>query len=250
MYASILTVTAFALAALSAPVHAETADIFHATLGETSPTVDISTAEMRQVLEDGSALIIDTRTVAEFESGHIPGAKLVERTSKTAVATVAKITADNKAAKLVLYCNGPYCQASRNLAHDLVAAGYTNVTRYQLGVPVWRALGGGPLAVEQNWVVQTFKADRTAIFVDTRSAAEFAKSTLPNALNIPADELAAGKLKRLPLPDDDFNRRIVLFGNDGTQARKVAEALSKRPWHNVAYFSGRLADLHAALPAH
>jgi rhodanese-related sulfurtransferase len=250
MFAAILTATALAFAALTAPAQAETPNILHATLGETAPTADISTAEMQQTLKDGSAIVIDSRTVAEFESGHIPGAKLVERTSKTAVATVAKITADNKAAKLVLYCNGPYCQASRHLARDLVAAGYTNVTRYQLGLPVWRALGGGPLAVEQNWVVQTFKADRTAIFVDTRSAAEFAKSTLPNALNIPADELAAGKLKRLPLPDDDFNRRIVLFGNDGTQARKVAEALSKRPWHNVAYFSGRLADLHAALPAH
>ena len=28
------------------------------------------------------------------------------------------------------------------LANALLAAGYTNIRRYQLGLPVWRALGG------------------------------------------------------------------------------------------------------------
>jgi rhodanese-related sulfurtransferase len=229
---------------------AQASDIEKATLGETSPTADISTAEMQQVLKDGSAIVIDTRTIAEFDAGHIPGARLVERISKNGPETVRKITGGDKAAKLVLYCNGPYCQASRNLARELVAAGYTNVQRYQLGLPVWRALGGGPIAIEQDAVVRVFKADRTAVFVDTRPAAVFAKGSLPDALNIPADELAAGRLKKLPLPDDDFNRRVVLFGDDGSQARKVAEMLTKRPWHNVSYFSGSLSTLRAVLLAH
>jgi hypothetical protein len=44
--------------------------------------------------------------------------------------------------------------------------------------------------------------------------------------------------RKTPLPEDDFNRRIVLFGRDGAQARQLAEVLSKRLWHNVAYFPG------------
>ena len=44
----------------------------------------------------------------------------------------------------MLYCNGPYCGKSKRLSADLAAAGYTNVRRYQLGIPIWRALGGSP----------------------------------------------------------------------------------------------------------
>lgn len=36
-------------------------------------------------------------------------------------------------------------------------------------------------------------------------------------------------------------------GRDGAQARKLAEAMSTRPWHNVAYFPGTFAALAAAL---
>ena len=64
---------------------------------------------------------------------------------------------------------------------------------------------------------------------------------------MPADEFAAGKLKNLPFPEDDFNRRIVLFGSDTAQARKLANTLSKRPWHNVAYFPGSFETLASAL---
>jgi hypothetical protein len=45
------------------------------------------------------------------------------------------------------------------------------------------------------------------------------------------------------MPEDDFNRRIVLFGRDGAQARKLADVLSKRPWHNVSYYSGSYEEL-------
>jgi hypothetical protein len=33
-------------------------------------------------------------------------------------------------------------RSSQTTAEQLVAAGFTNVRRYQLGIPVWRALGG------------------------------------------------------------------------------------------------------------
>jgi hypothetical protein len=42
----------------------------------------------------------------------------------------------------VLYCNGPFCGKSKRLSEELITAGYTNVRRYQLGIPVWRALFG------------------------------------------------------------------------------------------------------------
>jgi hypothetical protein len=44
--------------------------------------------------------------------------------------------------RIVLYCNGPYSGKSKRLAAELVAGGYSRAQRYQLGIPVWRALGG------------------------------------------------------------------------------------------------------------
>ena len=236
------TALAFTLIAGSGPALA--GDIADATLGETSPSPDISTAAMRQVLKDHSAIIVDSRTVAEFDAGHLPGARLVERTSPSHLDTVSKIVNGDRAAKLVLYCNGPYCKASRRLAAELVKAGYSNVVRYQLGLPVWRALGG-PVAIERGGIARIFKADQTAVFIDTRPAAEFAKGTLGNAVNIRPDELAKAKL-----PDDDFNRRIVLFGSDEAQARAAADVMSKRPWHNVSYYPGTFESLRQVLAAH
>ena len=237
MFASALAVALF----LVAPGTGRAENIANATLEESSPTADISTAEMRRIIKDGSAIILDSRTVAEFDAGHIAGATLVDRTSDSNVETVGKITGGDKAKRLVIYCNGPFCQASRKLAAELAKAGYTSVTRYQLGLPVWRALGGA-VAIERDGIARVLKDDRSAIFIDVRSASEFAAGTLPGALNIGSNDLKSAKL-----PEDDFNRRIILFGVDSAQARQAAEVMSSRPWHNVSYYPGLFDSLRAVV---
>ena len=44
--------------------------------------------------------------------------------------------------RMILYCNGPSCGKSKRTSDELLALGYTaaDVSRYQLGLPVWRAL--------------------------------------------------------------------------------------------------------------
>jgi hypothetical protein len=39
----------------------------------------------------------------------------------------------------------------------------------------------------------------------------------------------------------------VLFGRDFTQARTLADAFSKNPWHNVTYFPGTFEMLRTAI---
>jgi rhodanese-related sulfurtransferase len=128
----------------------------------------------------------------------------------------------------------------------LVDRGFSNVQRYQLGMPIWRALGG-PTEIELEGIRRIFNVDRTTVFFDARAPQEFARGSLPGAHNVPVDQLASGVLKRAPLPEDDFNTRIVLFGRDAAQARALADALSKTPWHNVMYFPGTFESLQAAL---
>jgi rhodanese-related sulfurtransferase len=235
-------------------VSAQGTDIYRATLMEPhAKTGEVSTEELHRILADGSAIVIDARPRAEFDAGHIPGARVLDAPSGDQTVAAERLANGNKAAALVVYCNGPYCQASRRLAEQLVAAGFTNVRRYQLGMPVWRALGG-PTVIELNGIVRIFTADKTAVFIDARPAEDFARGSLPGARNLTADSLdgtlkqmMAGKLSNPPLPIDDFNRRIVLFGRDATQVLGLAAVMSKRPWYNVAYFPGSYDDLATGL---
>jgi rhodanese-related sulfurtransferase len=241
----IIIVVAAGLAAGDALAQEPT--IFQATVGETNQkTQEVSTEEMRQIVSDGSAIIVDARPHQEFVNGHIPNAKNPGVPPAKAVAAVEQLVGGDKSKALVLYCNGPFCEASRRMSAQLLDAGFTNVRRYQLGMPIWRALGG-PTEVELEGVARIFKHDRTAILLDARSADEFAKGSLPGAYNLPPE--AAAHVKGSPMPLDDFNTRIVLFGRDATQARALADALSKRPWHNVAYFPGSFEKLSAELMA-
>ena len=59
--------------------------------------------------------------------------------------------------------------------------------------------------------------------------------------------MMSDKLANPPLPLDDFNRRIVLFGGKGAQVLGLAKAMSKRAWTNVTYFAGSYDDLAAGL---
>jgi rhodanese-related sulfurtransferase len=225
--------------------------VYRATLGEmNAKTGEVSTAEVHQILTDGSAIVLDSRKRSEYVAGHIAGAQNVappEGSPPAAyVAAIEKLVGGDKAKALVLYCNGQYCQASRTLSDQLVAAGFTNVRRYQLGIPMWRALGG-PVEIELEGVLRVYKIDQTAVFFDARSAADFAKGNLAGTHNVPADQLAADGLRKAPMPNNDFNTRIVLFGHDKAQARTLADAIGKTPYQNVSYFPGTFEALAAAV---
>ena len=224
---------------------AEEPKIYQAIVGDPNQDApEISTEQMRSILSDRSAIVVDSRPRQEFVNGHIPGA--VEPTGSSPVAAITQLVGGDKSKELVLYCNGPFCEASRRLSKQLLDAGFTHVRRYQLGMPIWRALGG-PTEIELDGVVRIFKSDHTAVFLDARSAEEFAKGTIPGAQNLTPE--TAAKVKGSPMPLDDFDTRIVLFGRDAGQAKALADALSKRPWHNVAYYPGTFEQLSAALLA-
>jgi rhodanese-related sulfurtransferase len=181
-------------------------------------------------------------------ASHIPGARnAAPRPSAPIsefVAEVERLVGGDKTKALVLYCNGPFCQASRRLSEQLLAAGFTNVRRYQLGIPVWRALGG-VTEIELDGIVRIFNVDRTAVFLDGRTTEEFSAGSLPGARNIP---VGTTKFEGHPLlRSEDFNTRIVVFGRDPGQARALAEAIVRVARHNVSYFPGTFDTLRTAI---
>lgn len=241
---------------------AEAADAYRATLPEDgAKTANISTQELQHTLRQGRAMLLDTRPRMEWAVSHIPGALNVapkpgmpmhQYTSD--VAEVERLLGGDKSRPLVLYCNGPFCGKSKRVADDLLEAGYRNVRRYQLGAPVWRALGG-VMVTEPEGARYVFGKDKTALWIDARDPERFRAGTLPGAVNLPRSGLKPGKDQgevkaakddgRLPM--EDHNTRIIVFGSDARQARAVAEAIVREAFHNVSYFEGDVNALRAAV---
>lgn len=223
-------------------------DVYRAILHEPDePTGQVSTEEMVQIVSQGSATIFDGRTQLEYAIGHIPKAlSLAPKPNAPRsrhvgdVAEVARIVPDRNAA-IILYCNGPFCGKSRRLGQELASAGYKNVRRYQLGTPVWRALVG-PMEIEPEGIRYIRKGDHTAVFLDGRSPEEFAAGSLSGARNVPVSQIAAAKADgRLPM--DDFNTRIVTFGEGGSEALALATALAHTGFNNTKFFNDTFANL-------
>ncbi len=218
---------------------------------------EVSTRELQQILQDGSAVVLDTRPHREWSVSHIPtainvapkpGVPMALYTSD--VAEVGRLVEGDKSQPLVLYCNGPYCGKSKRVAGELLEAGYTNIRRYQLGAPVWRALVG-VMVIEPDGVRYVFEHDQSAVWIDVRDSSKFGKSSIPGAKNLPLSGVLAGKdvgevfaaKNDGRLPMEDHNTRIIVFGQDGNQASEVAEALAREGFHNVVYFAGAYETL-------
>src|SRR5215510_16458437 len=116
---------AAAVATLVVGSPAPAQSILQATIGEQNQkTAEVSTAEVRRILADGSAILLDTRKRAEYVAGHIAGAKNVAPAPGAPAAEyiteVEKLVGGDKGKALVLYCNGPNCQASKQLSEQLL----------------------------------------------------------------------------------------------------------------------------------
>src|SRR6185436_20024402 len=149
--------------------------VHRAVLGEPNqPTAEVSTDELRRILTERTAFVFDARPHREFAISHIPGALNVAARPGVPmsayvsdVAEIGRLVRDDRTTRIVLYCSGPYCGKSKRLADELVAAGYTYVRRYQLGIPVWRALGG-VTEIEPEGLRHVMRNDMTAVLIDTR----------------------------------------------------------------------------------
>jgi len=93
---------------------------------------EISTEELREILTAGSAPVLDVRSEKEYSIAHIPGS--INIYEKETDAIMRRFP--DKLARIVIYCNGPYCHKVKRVGEQLVAKGYTDVLRYQLGMPV------------------------------------------------------------------------------------------------------------------
>lgn len=236
--------------------------IFDATLAEANQkTAEVSTRQLRGLLSEGGAVLLDARPPLEYAVSHIPGAlNVAPQPGRPAhlyisdVAEVGRLLGGDKAKPLILYCNGPFCGKTKRLAEELVEAGYTAVRRYQLGAPGWRTLSGKAMQTELAAIAYIAR-DKTAVWIDARAPAAFAAGTIGGARNIPASGLKSGKdqgvMKEAKddgrLPMDDHNTRIIVFGADESDARAVADAIASEAFHNVSFVAAPAGEVLRAM---
>lgn len=95
-----------------------------------SPTPGIVSGATAQALVAAGAVVLDVRTPAEYEAGHIPGAKLIPHDQVAARA--AELPAKDR--PVVLYCRTG--RRTAIAAATLVQLGYTRVYDLQ-GLSSW-----------------------------------------------------------------------------------------------------------------
>lgn len=231
--------------------------VAQATVPESAArTPDVSTEEVVRALRESTAQVFDARPYNEFAMSHIPGAVNVSAKAGVPISVyvsdareIERAVAGNKAAQVILYCNGPHCGKSKRLAEELLAAGFTRVQRYQAGIPVWRA-AGQVTEIEAHAAKRVLQLDGTAVFIDARNADQFLQGSIPGAKSIPrvlvTDEKDTGEVRKAKddgrLPMEDHNTRVIVFGS-ADEARFVAAAIAREAFHNVSFFAGPLADL-------
>lgn len=225
-------------------------------LESSADTPQLSTAEFKKAIKDG-VLVLDNRPYMEWAISHIPGAIVVapkpgvsKALYTSDVVEVKRIVNDDKSKSIVLYCDGIHCGKSKRIAKDLMKEGFTNVSRYQLGIPVWRSLGN-ITQCEIDGIKYIYENDKTAWFIDSRKADSFAKYSLKGSKNIPFDGVMDGKdvgeifkaKEDGRLPVDDRNTRIIVFGENIDEIKRVADGLVKEAFHNVCFYAGALKDI-------
>jgi rhodanese-related sulfurtransferase len=199
-------------------------------------TPEISTGEMNAILAKGSAVVFDARPESEYAAAHIPGGINLDARQ------LGRFTQNytDRTAAMVVYSDGPFCDLARSRAEDLMRMGYSNVRRYQLGLPLWRILGNAA-ETSLDGFRAVFRAGN-GVIVDARSRAEYAAGTVPTAQSILAGEADKAKQDhRLRFLDP--NTRIVVFANSAREARGVAEEISHNAFPNSSYFGGTYQEL-------
>ncbi len=208
-------------------------------------------AQTEQAVAAG-AVIVDARSPASYENGHIAGAINVPCKDDSAF---ANLPAD-KNTQLVFYCGGPACSASNKAASAAAAKGYTRVAEYKGGYPEWAKANGievkpaARAAVDGipvlAWADVQAAVNGGALLVDARSAESFQKGHIAGAINVPYKDDAA----YAGLPQDKAKQLIFYCGGPACSAStKCATTARDKGYSTVAEYRGGYPEWEKAQAA-
>lgn len=108
--------------------------IYSLISGQLSPVKEVSTHEATLLINKQDAMLVDIRPAAEFNKGHILGAKLLktEQVTKADFSTLEK----NKDKPIIIVC--AMGMSAKRTAAQMLKAGFSQVSVLKGGMNAWQ----------------------------------------------------------------------------------------------------------------
>jgi 3-mercaptopyruvate sulfurtransferase SseA len=113
---------------------------------------DMDVETLRSLLEADMVVLLDARSVSDYNKGYIPRAvSFPIGEFKRTYPKVAELLADagNQGKSIVIYCIGVHCLDSSLLAKELHNKGHREIFVYKGGIEEWQELGY-PIKMESS----------------------------------------------------------------------------------------------------
>jgi len=198
----------------------------------------ITTDEFKKMLDVSTEMtVIDARNPEEYQEVHIKGA--INIPVKNFAQHQDKLP-NNKSAKIIFYCNGVKCGKSKKAAQKAINLGYTNISVYASGMPVWEEKGmpiyTGPdyekrikttiiSPADLNGLIQ--RSDDSFTIVDVRDFEEFAQGHIQGSINIPVASFASQSDVL------DKKKKIIVYCNSGGRSYNAYRKLMKLGYKEI-----------------
>ena len=198
----------------------------------------IDTIGLKKMLDANEEItVVDARNPEEYQEVHIKGAINIPQKK---FSDYAHLLPQDKAAKIVFYCNGVKCGKSKKAAYSALEIGYSNILVYAEGMPVWEEKGMPIYAgADYEKRIETSKISpndlnylinsgtETFTVVDVRDQDEFAEGHIPGAINIPVADFAS-KSDIL-----DKKKKIIVYCNSGGRSYNAYRKLMKLAYRDI-----------------
>jgi rhodanese-related sulfurtransferase len=109
-------------------------ELAEAYVGDRRGLEPVTRGELEARLRAGDTVVLDVRPAAEFEAGHIAGARSVP------IGELRRLRSLPKDIEIVAYCRGPYCVFADEAVRQLRRRGL-NARRLEDGFPEWKRAG-------------------------------------------------------------------------------------------------------------
>ncbi len=199
-------------------------------------------------------LLVDARPRVKYQQGFIPGAVSIP---KAEFAKLKGLLPVAKELPIIIYCGGYSCDLSSQTAELMIGLGYTNVSVFSAGEPVWREAGlpvwgdgasgglakmaakpagGLPEAITPE-EFQKLLTDGQVQVIDVREPKDYAVAHIKGAVNIFEEDFIFKAKETTPKLAP--TGRVVLVCNTGSRSASAYYAIlneSDYPnKHNLQY---------------
>ncbi len=198
----------------------------------------VKTEELKRMLDDGIEMtVVDARNPEEYQEVHIKGAINIPEKK---FAEYQQELPGNKSAKIIFYCNGIKCGKSKKAAQKVINLGYTDISVYAEGMPVWEEKGmpiyTGPEYEKRIETTIISSKDLHALInsgadtftiVDVRDPEEFTEGHIQSSINIPVASFAS----RSEILDK--KKKIIVYCNSGGRSYNAYRKLMKLGYKDI-----------------